>query len=134
MYTIRKRLEVCYGHRLMEYDGKCGHPHGHGALVEVELRAPLTNRSGMVLDFHEVDRVVGEIVDRELDHRMLLREDDPLVGALRALGEEPRLMADNPTAENIARLLHDRARQAGMPVVAIRVWETRDSMAEYREA
>jgi len=133
MYTIRTRLHLSYGHRLMDYDGKCARPHGHNGIVEIEVAAPTTDRMGMVRDFDELERVLRGLVEHELDHQMLLREDDPLVGALRSVGEEPRVMRDNPTAENIARLIYERARAAALPVAAVRLWESRDSMAEYRE-
>ena len=36
MYSVTKRVEFCYGHRLLDYDGPCRHPHGHNAVVEIE--------------------------------------------------------------------------------------------------
>ena len=41
----------------------------------------------MVCDFSEIKRVIKSWVDRELDHKMILRHDDPLVQPLRELGE-----------------------------------------------
>ena len=38
MYSVTKRIDFCYGHRLLDYDGICKHPHGHNALAEVEVR------------------------------------------------------------------------------------------------
>jgi 6-pyruvoyltetrahydropterin/6-carboxytetrahydropterin synthase len=131
MYSVTKRIEFCYGHRLMDYDGKCRHPHGHNAVVEVELRAPLLGRGSMVRDFDEIKRVVKDWIDRELDHRMLLRRDDPLVAALQQLGEPVYLLDGNPTAECIARLIFDRVAADGFPVVRVGVWETPSSRAEY---
>src|SRR5688572_28648265 len=34
MYSVTKRIEFCYGHRLLDYDGICKHPHGHNAVAE----------------------------------------------------------------------------------------------------
>ena len=39
MYSVTKRLEFCYGHRLLDYDGICKHPHGHNAVAEIEVRS-----------------------------------------------------------------------------------------------
>ena len=39
MYSVTKRIEFCYGHRLLDYDGMCAHPHGHNAVAEVEIRS-----------------------------------------------------------------------------------------------
>ena len=38
MYSVTKRLELCYGHRLLAYDGICKHPHGHNAVLELEIQ------------------------------------------------------------------------------------------------
>ena len=38
MYLVTKRIDFCYGHRLLDYDGICKHPHGHNAVVEVDVR------------------------------------------------------------------------------------------------
>jgi 6-pyruvoyltetrahydropterin/6-carboxytetrahydropterin synthase len=70
-------------------------------------------------------------IDRELDHRMILRQDDPLVGALRSLGEPVYVLDSNPTAERIARLLFEVSRQNGLPVARVTVWETPSSWATY---
>jgi 6-pyruvoyltetrahydropterin/6-carboxytetrahydropterin synthase len=134
MFTVVKEIHFCYGHRLLDYDGRCAHAHGHNALLQVELRSTRLDDQGMVVDFAEVERQINEFVDTKLDHRMLLRRDDPMLEALRNVGEDPFIMEDNPTAENIAKLILEAARESGLPVVAIRLWETKDSMAEYRVA
>jgi 6-pyruvoyltetrahydropterin/6-carboxytetrahydropterin synthase len=131
MYSVTKRIEFCYGHRLMDYDGKCKHPHGHNAVVEVELRSERLDGRNMVRDFDEIKRSVKSWIDRELDHRRLLRQDDPLVAALQQLGEPVYLLDSNPTAERIARLIFDRTVADGFPVVRVAVWETPGSCAEY---
>lgn len=62
---------------------------------------------------------------------MLLRRDDPLIGALQSVGEDAVALPDNPTAENIARLIFEAARNLGLPVSSIKLWESRDSYAEF---
>jgi 6-pyruvoyltetrahydropterin/6-carboxytetrahydropterin synthase len=62
---------------------------------------------------------------------MLLRHDDPLVAPLRQLGEPVFLLDSNPTVERIAKLIFDRAKEEGLPVVRVTVWETPTSFAEY---
>ena len=79
MHTIVKRLTFCYGHRLMDYGGKCRHPHGHNGLLEIELAGETLDPRGMLVDFGEVKARLVRFVDEQLDHRMLLRRDDPLV-------------------------------------------------------
>ncbi len=134
MYLVTKRIDFCYGHRLLDYDGVCKHPHGHNALVEVDVRTDSLDGRNMVVDFSDIKRIVKGWIDRELDHKMILRHDDPLVKPLQALGEPVYVLESNPTVERIARLIFDKAAENGIPVVAVRVWETPTSIAEYRGA
>jgi 6-pyruvoyltetrahydropterin/6-carboxytetrahydropterin synthase len=133
MYLVTKRIEFCYGHRLLDYDGVCKHPHGHNAVAEIDVRTDRLDSRNMVADFSDIKRLVKGWIDRELDHKMILREDDPLVAPLRALGEPMYLVESNPTVERIAKLVFDTTKGLGFPVVAVRVWETPSSFAEYRE-
>ena len=132
-YKIVRKIHFCYGHRLMDYDGKCAHAHGHNGILEIELSAAELDDRGMVCDFGDVKDQVGSFIDEEIDHRMLLRGDDPLVPILKEMGEEVFIMKENPTAENIAKVIFGEARARGLPVVAIRLWETPHAFAEYRE-
>ena len=133
MYSVTKLIDFCYGHRLLDYDGICKHPHGHNAVAEIEIRAESLDGRNMVCDFSDIKRIVKGWIDREIDHRMLLRQDDPLVNALHNLGEPVYLLDSNPTAERIARLIYEYAQGQGLPVVRVKVWETPTSFAEYGE-
>ena len=134
MYEVTKRIEFCYGHRLLEHKGLCHHPHGHNAIAEIEVRAATLDAAGMVIDFNDIKTRVKSWIDREIDHRMILREDDPLVPALRALGEPVFVVDTDPTAERIARLLFEVARDQGLAVSRVTVWETPSSYASYTDA
>ena len=131
MYTVTKRIDFCYGHRLLDYDGVCRHPHGHNAVAEIEIGAGTLDARNMVVDFNDIKGAVKTWIDRELDHRMILRRDDPLAGALRDLGEPMYLLESNPTVERISRLIFDVAREHGLAVVRVTVWETPSSWATY---
>ena len=131
MYSVSKRIEFCYGHRLLDYDGVCKHPHGHNAVAEIEVRSGVLDGRNMVCDFSDIKRVVKGWIDREIDHKMILRRDDPLVAPLQALGEPVHLVDSNPTVELIARLIFTYAQEQGFHVVKVRVWETPTSFATY---
>lgn len=134
MYSVTKRIEFCYGHRLLDYNGVCAHPHGHNGIVEIEIRTDTLDRRNMVTDFSDIKRIVKTWIDRELDHKMILRQDDPLVPALTSLGEPMYIVDSNPTAERIARLIFDVSREQGLPVSRVTVWETPTSWATYSPA
>ena len=131
MYSVTKRIDFCYGHRLLDYDGICKHPHGHNASVEIDVRTDSLDTRNMVVDFSDIKRIVKGWIDRELDHKMVLRHDDPLVPPLKQLGEPMYLLDSNPTVERIARLIFDYASGEGLRVVRVKVWETPTSFAEY---
>jgi 6-pyruvoyltetrahydropterin/6-carboxytetrahydropterin synthase len=131
MYLVTKRIEFCYGHRLLDYDGICKHPHGHNAVAEIDVRTDALDRRNMVADFSDIKRLVKGWIDQELDHKMILRQDDPLVGPLRELGEPMYLLESNPTVERIARLIFEKTQELGFRVVSVRVWETPSSFAAY---
>ena len=48
MYSVTKRIDFCYGHRLLDYDGICKHPHGHNAVAEIEVRTDAGRLLGAV--------------------------------------------------------------------------------------
>ena len=132
MYSVSKRIEFCYGHRLLDYEGNCRYLHGHNAIAEIEVAASSLDGQNMVVDFNEIKARLKTWIDRELDHRMILRHDDPLVASLKSLGEPVYLLDSNPTVERIARLLFDISREQGLPVSRVTVWETPTSWATYR--
>ncbi len=132
MYQVTKHIEFCYGHRLLNYDGQCRHLHGHNARVEVDLVADTLDERGMVVDFSDMKRQIKTWIDENLDHRMLLNRQDPILPVLQERGEEHYVMDQNPTAENIARLIFEQVRARGLPVIEVRLWETPSSYASYR--
>jgi 6-pyruvoyltetrahydropterin/6-carboxytetrahydropterin synthase len=85
----------------------------------------------MVLDFSDIKRVVSAWIDDHLDHRMILNRNDPAVPYLQELGEPLYLVDDNPTAENIAKLIYDFTADKGFPVTRVDLWETRSCYASY---
>ncbi|HJZ97653.1 MAG TPA: 6-carboxytetrahydropterin synthase [Candidatus Solibacter sp.] len=132
MHRVAREINFCYGHRLLNYEGKCRHLHGHNGKAVITLEAAQLDSLGMVMDFTRLKRVVGAWIDQALDHKMLLHKDDPALPLLRALGEPVFVMDVNPTAENIARLIYEYTAAQGFPVVEVQLWETATCVASYR--
>jgi 6-pyruvoyltetrahydropterin/6-carboxytetrahydropterin synthase len=131
MYRVSREIGFCYGHRLLNYDGKCQHLHGHNGRAVIVLEAPSLDARGMLVDFVDIKRKVQRWIDENLDHNMLLCRDDPILGVLQERGERVFVMDENPTAENIARLIFEHASGEGLPVVEVIVWETEKCHASY---
>ena len=132
MFRVTREIHFCYGHRLLNYDGKCRHLHGHNGKAVIVLEAPSLDGLGMVVDFSQIKERVGTWIDQTLDHQMILHRDDPALPFLRQQGEPVFVVDVNPTAENIARLIFDRVKAQGLPVVEVTLWETENSFATYR--
>ena len=131
MFRVTREIHFCYGHRLLNYDGKCRHLHGHNGKAVVVLETSALDNLGMVVDFTQIKEKVGTWIDVTLDHKMILHRDDPALPGLRKLDEPVVVIDENPTAEAIARLIFERVKGEGFPVVEVTLWETINSCATY---
>lgn len=144
--TVTKHYRAEIGHRLMDYEGKCAHLHGHSYLFEVTATAPELDDRDMVVDFKDLKTAMKAVLE-PYDHALVLRADDPLLEVLggdhsvyrSARGESARLFLwdKNPTAEamagRFARLIQNEL-PGDITVVHVRVWETATSHADWRKA
>ena len=133
MFRVTKEIHFCYGHRLLNYAGKCRNLHGHNGKAVITIETPSLDALGMVVDFSQIKKLIGAWIDDELDHKMILHRDDPALPELRRLGEPVVILDVNPTAENIAKLIFDRAASQSLPVTEVTLWETETSFATYRQ-
>lgn len=131
MFRVTQEIDFCYGHRLINYDGRCRHLHGHNGRAVIVLEGEALDDRGMLIDFSDIKRSLRVWIDSELDHRMILNRHDPAVTTLQSLGEPLYLIDSNPTAENIAKLIFDKAVACGFPVVEVSLWETPRACATY---
>jgi 6-pyruvoyltetrahydropterin/6-carboxytetrahydropterin synthase len=131
MYTVTREMTFSYGHRLLQYSGKCARLHGHNGRLRVTLASESLDEVGMVVDFFDIKRALSTWIDEHLDHWMILREDDPAAAVLRKLGEPLTAVPFNPTAENLARYVFDYLKTSGMPVREVRLEETDTCAASY---
>jgi 6-pyruvoyltetrahydropterin/6-carboxytetrahydropterin synthase len=132
MFRVTRQIDFCYGHRLLNYDGKCRFLHGHNGRAVIAIESAQLDERGMVLDFSDIKRVVSRWIDDTLDHRMILHRNDPVVPTLEKLGEPLYLIDVNPTAETIARLIYDFTASQGFPIAEVQLWETPQCFATYR--
>lgn len=88
MYSIKKTLTVSASHALdhLDYDSPCKQVHGHNWKITVFCQSMALNKNGMVVDFSEISDIV-----RQIDHKHI-----------------NNVLACPPTAENIARWVHNQ--------------------------
>ena len=131
-FRVIKQIDFCYGHRLLNYSGKCRHLHGHNGRVEIVLQGEELDQLDMLVDFGEVKRTIKDWIDAELDHKMVLNRRDPLIPLLQEHEQPLYIMDCNPTAEALAREICHVASQHEFPVAEVRFWESPSSTAVYR--
>jgi 6-pyruvoyltetrahydropterin/6-carboxytetrahydropterin synthase len=136
-HSVTRRLEFDAGHRVWGHEGKCNHIHGHRYVVEITVETRRLDDLGRVVDFGEVKRRVGEWVDANWDHNLLLNSADPYVEAglhTYAESRQPFVFTNkNPTAEVIAEYLFSVTESilAEFTVKRVRVYETPNCWADY---
>ena len=114
--TITISTTFAAAHQLPDHAGKCQRLHGHTYGLEVTVEGtpqPSGPATGMVMDFAELRQHVRESVLEVLDHQLL----NDIFGFA-------------PTSEAVAAWAFERLREAGLPVVRVRLAESPDSYVE----
>jgi 6-pyruvoyltetrahydropterin/6-carboxytetrahydropterin synthase len=104
--------------------GKCANPagHGHDYGVELTLTGPLDPRSGRIVEPEALDALFEARIAARFGHRLL--------------NDDPAFAGRVPTAENIARVIHDELapaleRAGSARLACVRVTETRRNSFVY---
>lgn len=141
--SVTRKFEFDAAHRVLGHENKCKHLHGHRYSVLVTVEAPSLDGLGRVVDFSCLKTLIGEWIDANLDHNILLHAKDPLWpvwasedGAEIFAGKNPYHMRElgNPTAENIAILIAKVSASLlpqELEVIKVRVHETPNCFADY---
>lgn len=123
MYELMIETAFASAHQLRGYKGKCENLHGHNWKVQVYVSADKLNKIDIAIDFHDLKRIVGEIV-APLDHAFL--------------NNVFPFTERNPSSENIAKWIFDSLRKkladyGTVEVSAVTVWESETASATYYE-
>ncbi len=140
---ITKQYGFEAAHRLESHEGKCARLHGHSYRVEVVFAGDVASagpRSGMVIDFGDVSKILNAIIS-EVDHKFLCA-DDNLGTDLHDILDEDEIAHLNlqsirtSTAENLAAWFAGRINEYASHGLAtlesVTVWETATSSATWR--
>jgi len=106
-------FEFCAAHRLPRHPGRCFRMHGHSYRLQVLVSGEPDGRSGMVVDFFDIEEVVGQVV-----------------GSVRDTCLNDRL--ENPTAEAIVAWLWLQIQPALPQLAELRLFETEACHVSYR--
>ena len=130
---IAKEFRWEMGHRLPEHFGKCKNIHGHSYKMIVELEGDVA-KSGMVMDYYDVKKMVEPIVEK-LDHAfMVYKEDEEIISFLEKLKSKMVVVEFQSTVENICKYFLSEIKKLRSPQnvkkVSVRIYETADDYAE----
>lgn len=123
MFEVSVDAAFAAAHSLRGYQGKCEDLHGHNYRVRLVVSGKELDKIGLLQDFTVLKRALRGIVDK-LDHKHL--------------NELPPFDKINPSAENLARFIHEEmARQlAGQlgeaSLASVTIWETDTAAATYK--
>ena len=118
-FEISTTRSFSAAHALRLYDGSLEPVHGHNWRVKVTVAAPKLDAIGVVMDFHELERLVDQLVVPL--HNRHLNDVEPFAREL------------NPSAENVALHVGRSLRLPnGVRLVSVEVWETDTNSATYK--
>lgn len=137
MITCTRRFQWAMGHRVYRHEGKCRHLHGHNYVALVTVQAPELDELGRVVDFGELKERVGGWIEKYLDHGFAVygQDSEALQAVLSVPEQKVLVLGINPTAENLAEFLADRAARelsSALTVTEVTVWETENCYATWR--
>src|SRR2546421_12747439 len=109
-FQITTTRHFSASHQLRLYDGSIEPLHGHNWTVKVGVSAPKLDEIGVVMDFHELERLVDNIIGAMHNHH---------------LNDVALLKGMNPSAENVALIVgKNLALPNPVKLVSVEVWET----------
>ena len=118
MYEITIEDTFDAAHCLPDDQGNCRRLHGHTYRVQARFRFATLKPDGMAIDFRKAKADLRAVIDI-MDHHYM--------------NELPEFSAQNPTAENVAKLVFDRIKSDEDSISSVSVWETPTSCATYSE-
>ncbi len=116
-FDITALREFSAAHQLRLYDGTLEPLHGHNWKVRVTVSAGKLDAIGVVMDFHELERLIDRIVS-------------PMHNT--HLNDLPAFQSTNPSTENVAlHIAQSLALPSGVRLTTVEVWETSQNSAVY---
>src|SRR5215213_10369824 len=116
-FEITTTRHFSASHQLVLYDGSLEPLHGHNWVVRVAVSAPKLDSIGVVMDFHELERLVDQLV---------------LPMHNRHLNDLPAFADTNTSTENVALNIGRGLKLPGnVRLRSVEVWETAENSAVY---
>ena len=135
--TVTKTIRFDAAHILTNHQGLCKNLHGHTYRVDVSVAQGSGDTRDMVIDFKDLKRIASEVVCERFDHAFIYNTESAGEREIAAVVEKNGMrtvaIPFRSTAENLARMFFGELKERIPGLSAVKVWETADSCAEYRE-
>ena len=136
MVTVTKTVRFDAAHILTNHKGLCKNLHGHTYRVDVSVAQADDAGKDMVIDFKELKAIATEVVCDRFDHAFIYNTasagEREIAAVVERNGMRTVPIPFRSTAENLARHFFGELVKRIPGLVAVKVWETADSCAEYR--
>ena len=137
MITVTKTIRFDAAHILTNHQGLCKNLHGHTYRVDVSVTQCDGDTRDMVIDFKDLKRIASEVVCERFDHAFIYNTgsagEREIAAVVEKNGMRTVAIPFRSTAENLAKLFFGDLKSRIPGLSAVKVWETADSCAEYRE-
>ena len=137
MITVTKTIKFDAAHILTNHQGLCKNLHGHTYRVDVSVAQDDGDTRDMVIDFKDLKRIASEVVCERFDHAFIYNTESAgereIAAVVEKNGMRTAAIPFRSTAENLARMFFGELKTRIPGLSAVKVWETADSCAEYRE-
>ena len=137
MLTVTKSVKFDAAHVLTNHQGLCKNLHGHTYRVEASVSQQPGDTADMVIDFKNLKHTCEEVILSRFDHAFIYDSSSAGESEIAAVVEKNGMrtvaIPFRSTAENLSRYFFGELKAHLPGLCSVRVWETPDSCAEYRE-
>ena len=136
MTTVTKTVKFDAAHVLTDHQGLCRNLHGHTYRVDVSVAQ--AGDGDMVIDFKELKGVLSEVILDRFDHSFIYNTgsvgESEIAAVVEKHGMRTVAIPFRSTVENLAKMFYNELKGRIPGLSAVKVWETADNSAEYRES
>jgi 6-pyruvoyltetrahydropterin/6-carboxytetrahydropterin synthase len=116
MYELTVEDTFVAAHALRGYEGPCENLHGHTWRVQIFLQGKHLDKIGLLQDFKIIKKELREVL-LEFDHKLL--------------NDLKPFETENPSSENLARVIYKEIKIRIGAVTKVTVWESPTAGATY---
>ena len=136
---VTKEFSFEMAHALLGHDGPCKNIHGHSYRLSVTLKGKLINdpsspKTGMVVDFSDIKKLVNDEIIQPFDHALILNKST-VESIYKGLHEQKLILVDfQPTCENLLIYISKKLKNSLPPDLILHhllLNETSTSYAEW---